>query len=95
MSTGIAPPEAEIWERIVHPRGPMSKAAARRIQNLKFPAQDRERMHDLAQRNQRGELSDEEEYELDHYCRVGTLLSILKVRARRLLKARPTRRTDR
>jgi len=80
--------EAEIWERIIHPRGPMSKETARRIVDLSFTDEDRARMHDLAAHNRRGELSDEEEAELDHFCRVGTLLSILKVRARRILKSR-------
>jgi hypothetical protein len=80
--------EADIWERIIHPRGPMSKAAARRILGLAFTEEDRARMHDLAERNRRGKLSEEEEAELDDFCRVGTLLSILKVRARRVLKSR-------
>jgi hypothetical protein len=80
--------EADIWERIIHPRGPMSKGAARRILDLAFTEEDRARMHDLAERNRRGVLSDEEEAEFDHFCRVGTLLSILKVRARRVLKTR-------
>ena len=80
--------EADIWERVIHPRGPMSKSTARRILDLAFTDEDRERMHVLAQRNQRGELTDDEETELDHMCRVGTLLSILKLRARRVLKSR-------
>jgi hypothetical protein len=82
------PSEADIWERIIHPDGPMSKEAARRILDLAFTDEDRARMHDLAERNRRGELSDDEEAELDHFCRVGTLLSILKLRARRVLKSR-------
>jgi hypothetical protein len=40
-------------------------------------------MDDLAARNRRGELPDDE---VDHFCRVGTLLSILKIQARRVLK---------
>ncbi len=79
--------EADIWERIIRPRGPMSKGAARRILDLAFSDEDRSRMHDLAERNRRGAISEDEEAELDHFCRVGTLLSILKVRARRVLKS--------
>jgi len=88
MPTASIVSEADIWERIIHPRGPMSKGAAHRILDLAFPDEDRARMRDLAERNRRGALSDDEEAELDHFCRVGTLLSILKVRARRVLKSR-------
>ena len=91
MSVSSTPSEADIWERIIHPRGPMSKETARRVLDLEFTEEDRATMHDLAQRNQRGELSEEEEAELDHFCRVGTLLSILKVRARQVLKKPRTR----
>jgi hypothetical protein len=88
MPTASIVSEADIWERIIHPRGPMSKGAAHRILDLSFSDEDRARMRDLAERNRRGALSDDEEAELDHFCRVGTLLSILKVRARRVLKSR-------
>jgi hypothetical protein len=80
--------EADMWERIIHPRGPMSKGAAHRILDLALSEEDRARMRDLAERNRRGALSDDEEAELDHFCRVGNLLSILKVRARLVLKSR-------
>jgi len=88
MPIATTPSEADIWERIIRPRGAMSKQAARRILELSFTDEDRKRMHDLAERNRRGELSEDEEAELDHFCRVGTLLSILKLRARRVLKSR-------
>jgi hypothetical protein len=88
MPAASALSEADIWERIIHPRGRMSKEAARRILDLAFTDADRARMHDLAERNRRGELLDDEEAELDHFCRVGTLLSILKLRAGRVLKSR-------
>ena len=84
--------EADIWERIIHPRGPMSKDAARRIQELAFTDEDRERMRELAERNRLGTISDDEEAELDHFLRVGSLLTILKVRARRVLKS-PSRKS--
>jgi hypothetical protein len=63
----------------------MSKQAARRVLDLEFPEEDRARMHELAERNRRGELDEEDEQLLDHFCRVGTMLSILKARARRVL----------
>ena len=66
----------------------MSKEAARRVLELAFTDQDRTRMHDLAERNRRGLLSDDAAAELDNYIRVGTLLTTLKLRARRILKSR-------
>jgi hypothetical protein len=88
VAVAFTPSEAEIWERIIHPRGPMSKETARRILDVAFTDEDRARLRELAERNRRGELSEDEETEFDHFCRVGTLLSILKLRARRILKSR-------
>jgi hypothetical protein len=87
MATASAQTEADIWERLIHPRGTMTKDAARRILEISFSDADRERMHELAKKNRRGELSEDEESEMEHFNRVGTLLSILKVRARRVLKS--------
>jgi hypothetical protein len=50
-------------------------------------------MHDLAVRNQQGALSTTEKEELFAYAKAGTLLSILKSKARRALKAGPKKRT--
>ncbi len=83
----VALSEVDIWERIIRPRGRMSKATARHVQRLAFTDEERSRMHELAARNRRGELSDEEEAELDHYLRVGSLLTTLKLRARRVLNS--------
>jgi hypothetical protein len=86
MSMAPAEFEADIWERVICPRGAMSRQAARRILELSISNEDRSRVASLAQRNRRGALSDDELAELDHFSRVATLLSILKVRARRVLK---------
>lgn len=88
VSVSPSDSEADIWERIIYPRGAMSKEAAQRILELAFTDEDRARMHSLAERNRRGEISDDDEAKLDHFWRVGTLLSILKVRARRILRSR-------
>jgi hypothetical protein len=69
--------EVDIWERIIHPDRPMSKQTARRILELEFPEEDRAQMHVLVERNRHCDLDEEEE----QFCRVGTMLSILKVRA--------------
>ncbi len=88
MASASAPSEADIWLWIIHPRGPMSKTTARRIMALDLSDEDHERIHDLAVRNQRGRLNEDEEAELDHFVRVGTMLSVLKARAQRVLKTR-------
>lgn len=44
-------------------------------------------MHDLAVKNQQGNLSAEEEHELDSYVRVGRLLDLLSAKARTSLKS--------
>ena len=80
--------EAAIWERVIHPNGKMTAAAARQIVQLEFSNDERARMHELVAKNQAAALTPEEASELDNYCRVGTTLSILQSRARRVLKPR-------
>ena len=79
--------EASIWEHVIHPQGELRhKDAARHILQLSFSPEERARMHELAAKNQDGSLTVEEESELDHYNRVGTVLSIMKSKARKLLR---------
>lgn len=80
--------EAAIWERVIHPHGKMTVTAARQIVQLEFTVEERARMHELAEKNQSGTLTPEEASELDNYCRVGSMLSILQSRARQVLKPR-------
>lgn len=82
--------EAAIWERVIHPDGKLTPEAARAILRLKFPAADRQRMHDLARKAQEGKLSPDEQADIENYERVGTMLSILKSKARKLLKRTTT-----
>lgn len=88
MSTAILPPatEAAIWARVIHPNGKLEPAVARAILKLEFGAEDRERMHQLAQKAQEGELTPEEQFEIDNFERVGNMLAILKSQSRKLLK---------
>lgn len=71
--------EAAIWERVIHPNGKMT-AAARQIVQLEFNNDERARMHELVAKNQTAALTPEEASELDNYCRVATMLSILQSR---------------
>ena len=70
-----------LWER-----QKLTPTLARHLLRLGFSPEDKARMHDLAVRNQAGEISESELQELDAYIRVGALLSILQSRARKLLK---------
>ncbi len=79
--------EAAILSRVVQPnRDDISLASARAFLKLDFAADDRQRMHQLALKNQDGRLSQSEEYELDSYIRVGRLIDLLGAKARLSLK---------
>lgn len=71
----------------------LSPTMARYLLSLGFSEKDKSRIHDLAVRNQDGALSSSESEELFAYSKTGTVLSILKSKARRTLKNRPKRRT--
>jgi hypothetical protein len=69
-------------------QGQMSPELARYLLGLGFSDHDKTRMHDLAVRNQEAALSAAEKDELIAYAKAGSLLSILKSKARRVLKGR-------
>ena len=79
--------EATILGRIIR-ADDLSPTAARAFLKLTFPQVDRQRMHELAVRNQEGALTPAEARELDSYRRVGRLLDLLAARARRSLARR-------
>lgn len=83
--------EAAIWTRLIHPDGELSPQAARTILELELPERDQRRAHELALKAQEGSLTPEEEDAIENYGRVGTMLAILKSKARKVLK-RTTRR---
>lgn len=91
MSTKVVSPrsknsEAAIFSRVWADEGQrLPVALARHVLKLQFSAEDQARMHELAAKNQKGELSPEELEELDNFVRVGDLLAILQSKARRSL----------
>lgn len=88
------PNEVTILARVLsNERGQLSPELARHLLAVGFSDGDKERMHDLAVRNQDGALSPSEKKELFAYAKAGTLLSILKSKARRALRRKPTKRT--
>jgi hypothetical protein len=78
--------EAEVWLRILHPDEELSPRVARAILGLSFPKNDINRMHKLSAKARAGTLTPEEDAEMDNFERVGSILSILKSKARQVLR---------
>jgi hypothetical protein len=79
--------EAAILARVIQPDNHnLPLAAARALLKFEFNMDDRQRMHDLAVKNQSGKLTSTEKRELDGYLRVGRLLDLLGAKARLSLK---------
>jgi hypothetical protein len=87
MSIDVGENEITIFARLIEAGDEaLTASAARYILALAFPPEERNRMHELAVRAQEGTLTAAEEFEIDGYERVGTLLSIWKSKARKALK---------
>jgi hypothetical protein len=71
----------------------LPRELARYLLTLGFNERDKARMHSLAVRNQEDALPPAEKEELLAYAKAGTVLSILKSKARRVLKIKPKKRT--
>ena len=81
--------EIAIFARLIKADGDdMSRELARYILTLGFDEEDQARMRDLAERNQEGSLSFEEEEELQNYVKAGHLVALLHSKARKSLKAK-------
>jgi len=79
--------EAAIWARLIDPESNgLSPEAARSLLAITFGAEDRARMNELAEKNRAGQLADEERQELEGYVRVGDVLSLLHLKARKSLR---------
>lgn len=89
MKTAVrtAETEANIWTGILYPDGSIPLPAASAILNLSFTPEHRRRMKDLSAKARAGALLPEEEFEMENFERVGDLLSILKSKARQVLKS--------
>ncbi|HZL56419.1 MAG TPA: hypothetical protein VFC21_05030 [Bryobacteraceae bacterium] len=64
----------------------MDSHVARYLLSLAFEPEDVDRMNVLAVRSRDGEISPEEESELDSYLHVGNLLTIMQSKARVYLR---------
>lgn len=85
-AVGTTPMEAAIWARVVTPeKDGLSPEAARSLLERRFSDSDQARINDLAARNAEGLLSPAEREELEGYVKVGDVLSLLHLKARRSL----------
>jgi hypothetical protein len=80
-------PEFDMFLRLWD-KGKMSATLARELLKINFAPEDDERMHELARKNQDGEITPDELRELDAHVRIGILVSILQSRARQVLKTK-------
>jgi hypothetical protein len=88
-----SPKEVAILAHVLgNNKGRLPLGVARYLLQLSFSDEDKARMHDLAVRNQDGLLSPVEKDELLAYARAGSLISILKSRARRSLRNQSRKR---
>ena len=87
QTTFAATAEADILSRLVRPdRDDLSLELAQAILAFDYDEKDRKRMHELAVKNQEGELTKGEEGELDSYRRVGYFVDLMRSKARSVLK---------
>ena len=63
----------------------LSPETARSLLELTFAEEDTARMNDLARKNREGALTDDERKELALYVKVGDVLSLLHLKARKSL----------
>jgi hypothetical protein len=92
-ANGASQSEITILARVLsNGQGQLPAEMARYILTLGFGKHDKARMHDLVVRNQDDALSAAEKEELLAYAKAGSLLSILKSKARRVLGAKPKKR---
>ena len=80
------PNEIAIFARVLGNGRSMSADLARYVLTLGFDEDDQARMGDLAERNQRGELSQAERDELMAFVRASHLLALLHSKARQALQ---------
>lgn len=75
--------EHAIWNRLLEGKKPaFSPQVARAILALDFPQQDKARLRMLAAKAREGPLAPEEREQIDTYGRIGSVLSIMKSKAR-------------
>ena len=77
--------QADIFRRVLEQRGAMTPAVAQYFLQLELPHDDRTRLDELAAKAREGTLSAAEEADLDEFRRVGRLVELMKLKARKVL----------
>ena len=79
--------EPAIWARLMQtPGDELSPDAAAYLLSIRFAESDFDRMRQLAERSEMGELNEEERAEFDSYLRIGNLLAVIQSKARVALR---------
>jgi hypothetical protein len=79
--------DTAILTRAISPvRKSLSRDVAEEILQWDFPAEDKVRMAELSAKARAGELSVEEETEIDSYVRVGHIVNLMQAKARLAIK---------
>ena len=79
--------EVDILADVIAPdRGDLPPEVARSVLLWKFTDRAVTRMNELADRNNKGAISQQERGELDMYLRVGSFINLLQAKARLSLK---------
>jgi hypothetical protein len=81
--------EPAIWARLMQtPGDELSPESAAYLLSIRFAESDVDRVRQLADRSETGELTDEERAEFDSYLHVGNLLAVIQSKARLALRRR-------
>jgi hypothetical protein len=89
MSSQTATPntEAAILARLIQmDQGELSRGAAEYLLSIRFDDRDTARMNELSELARQGQLTSEEQSELDSYIHVGNLIATMQSKARRALQ---------
>ena len=80
--------EPAIWARLIQsPKEPISPEAARYLLSIDFSQADRARMQELMDESNEGQLTSDDEAELDSYVNIANVLSVMHSRARVALRS--------
>jgi hypothetical protein len=88
MSSHISSPntEAAILARLIQiGQEELSRGAAEYLLSIRFDDHDTARMNELSELARQGELTSEDQAELDSYLHVGNLLAVMQSKGRRAL----------
>lgn len=89
MSAALSTPndETAILARAVDPANwKLTPDAAQALVDLKLADDDKQRMDELAEKARAGELTADDEIEIDNYRQVGCLIELMKSKARLFLR---------